>query len=114
MTLMYHNLGEDAMAEYYLSQIPELYFLKTEIAAAVRDGEDRMKEIRKTENVCLSTLAAMLALRLQAEEGTKQAAEYTKTADEIFRLFGNFEDQKDLAAMLRKKLADGTLLDFYE
>ncbi len=114
MALMYHNTGEDAMAEYYLSQIPELYFLKTEIAAAVRSGEDRMNEIRKTENVCLSTLAAMLALRIDEEKDPKKAEAYLKNAEKILTLYEKYEDQKAMAGMLKEKLKDGTILDFYK
>lgn len=114
MTLMYHNLGEDAMAEYYLDKIPELYFLKTEIAAAVGSGEDRMKEIRKTENVCLSTLAAMLALRIEEQKDPAKAKEDMKNAEQILSLYEKFEDQKGLASALKEKIKDGTVLDFYK
>ncbi len=112
--LTYHNIGEDAMAEYYLEKIPELYFLKTEIAAAVRQGEARMEEIRKTENVCLSTLAAMLALRIEEQDDKKLAKEYMKNAEEIMTLYEKFEDQRTMAGMLKEKIKDGTLLDFYK
>ena len=114
MTLMYHNLGEDAMAEYYLDKLPEIYFMKTEIAAAIRSGEDRMAEIRKTENVCLSTLAAMLALRIEEQKDKKVAKEYMKNAEDIMTLYEKYEDQKTLASMLKEKIKDGTLLDFYK
>lgn len=102
------------VAEYYLDKLPEIYFMKTEIAAAVRSGEDRMAEIRKTENVCLSTLTAMLALRIEEQDDKKLAKEYMKNAEEIMTLYEKFEDQKTMAGMLKKKIKDGTLLDFYK
>ena len=114
MTLMYHNHGEDAMAEYYLDKLPEIYFMKTEIAAAIRSGEDRMAEIRKTENVCLSTLAAMLALRIEEQKDKKLAKEYMKNAEDIMSLYEKYEDKKTLASMRKEKLKEGTLLDCYK
>lgn len=114
MALMYHNTGEEAMAEYYLEKLPEIYFMKTEIAAAIRSGDDRMREIRKTENVCLSTLAAMLALRIEEEKNQSEAGRLMQNADRILSLYENFEDQKALAEMLRNKIKDGTVLDFYK
>ena len=82
--------------------------------AVHRSGEDRMAEIRKTENVCLSTLTAMLALRIEEQDDKKHAKEYMKNAEEIMTLYEKFEDQKTMAGMLKKKIKDGTLLDFYK
>ena len=56
-------VGEKAMAEKCLARLPELYFLKTEYAAFLREGEAGMEELRTTEDVCYGILAAMLALR---------------------------------------------------
>jgi len=57
--------GETAMAEHYLAQLPELYSLKTELAAWLRTGAARREEARKTELVCCRILTEMLALRLE-------------------------------------------------
>ena len=63
LALTYGAVGEKAMAEKCLARLPELYFLKTEYAAFLREGEAGMEELRKTEDVCYGILAAMLALR---------------------------------------------------
>ena len=94
--------GEKALAEQYLARLPELYFLKTEVAAFLLEGEARLAEIRKTEEVCTEILAAMLALR--AEDGPggrersaallrellavyRQLPEHASHADELQRLY---------------------------
>lgn len=98
--------GERALAERYLARLPELYFLKTEVAAFLKDGEARLAEIRKTEEVCAEILAAMLAL--QAKDGPggrercaallrellavyRQLPEHASHADELQRLFDSDE-----------------------
>ena len=69
-----HANGENAMAEHYLALLPEVYFLKTEIAAFICSGEAQLEEIRKTENVCFRILTSMLALRMRREDDEKYRA----------------------------------------
>ena len=98
--------GEKALAEQYLARLPELYFLKTEVAAFLKDGEARLAEIRKTEEVCAEILAAMLALRAKDGPGGRercaallrellavyrQLPEHASHADELQRLFDSDE-----------------------
>ena len=102
LALSCHAAGEQALAEQYLARLPELYFLKTEYAAFLREGEAGLEELRKTEEVCTEILAAMLALRERRgdPEGPRCAAllrellavyrqlpEHASHADELQRLF---------------------------
>ena len=104
----YRDRGEAAMAARCVEALPELYFLKTEIAAAVYSGEKQREAIRKTETVCLSTLAAML--KLWEKLGDREAA---ALAEELLALFARREAYRPLAERLRAEFADGSLLDFY-
>lgn len=102
-----HIIGENAMAEHYLAKIPELYFLKTEIAALVRRGDAQLEEIRKTENVCFSTLTEMLALRM-GREGSERCRELAR---QLLALYGEIDgDHRDHAQKLETMLENGTIL----
>lgn len=103
-----HAVGEDAMAEAYLGAIPELYFLKTEIAAAIRRGDARQEAIRTTERVCIGTLAAMLALR--SEEGGAAAGD---AFEALLAFARRFPEHRALADRLVTELESGAILDFY-
>lgn len=48
-----HGIGEQAMAEHYLARMPELYFLKNEVAAGILDGKAR-PERSKGRRTCVS------------------------------------------------------------
>ncbi len=114
LALTYKNTGENAMAEHFLSMLPELYFLKTEIAAYIKEGHEKLVEIRKTEDVCLSTLISMLAMRINAENSPAIKESYKEFAHMLLDLYSDFDDQKEHAAKLRAGLEDGSVLDFYK
>ena len=96
-----HVNGENAMAEHYLETIPELYFLKTEIAAVIRSGDAQLEEIRKTENVCLTTLTTMLALRMRREGDEK----YRAVAHALFEAYTSIDpEHADHAEALKSML----------
>lgn len=95
--------GDRLLAEHYLAKIPELYFLKTEIAATLRQGDDQLEEIRKTENVCFRILTTMLSLRMQRDG----EARYHALARELLTLYGNLdEDHREHARQLELLLDD--------
>ena len=104
-----HAIGENAMAEHYLAKLPELYFLKTEVAAAIRTGEPQLAEIRKTENVCFRILSEMLALRM-GREGRER---YQSLARDLLALYGSIDaDHRDHAEKLAAMLEDGSIAEF--
>lgn len=108
----YHARGEDAMARRCLDALPELYFLKTEIAAAISAGEAQLEAIRTTETVCLTTILAMLALRARRAPSERAAQEALAKA--LLSLFGEREEYRALAERLAAEWEADTLLDFYK
>ena len=113
MAQTWHALGEDAMAARCLDGMPELYFLKTEIAAAIGSGERQLEAIRTTERVCLGTLTAMLALRVQRAREPQTQKKYGELAQSVLALFAAQEEYRSCAEHLKEEWHSGTILDFY-
>lgn len=108
----YHKLGQHAMAAHYLSQIPELYFLKTEIAAVILDGKEQQNAIAKTEKTCFGILLAMLLISKEkaADENLERGCDEQEQLliRAYARLFG-----EDAAARIHAQYKDRSLLDIY-
>ena len=108
----YHRLGQHAMAAHYLSQIPELYFLKTEIAAVILDGKAQQDAIAKTEKTCFGILLAMLLVskvKPSAGHSDQDVDDLEQLLAQAYaRLFG-----KDAAARIHEQYKDQSLLDIY-
>ena len=102
--------GERRMAEHYLSRLPELYFLKTEVAAAILEGEEQKDEIRKTEDVCLWTLCAMIKRR---EAISEDGARFSDLFDRVIDLFRAFPEYAPLADRVDKSLRDADVNELY-
>ena len=96
------------MARHYLSQLPELYFLKSEYAALLGQGDVALEELRKTEGVCLEILMAMLALRKE-----RFGQETEETASGLLPLYTGFPEHRDQAKELGERFRRGTLLDCF-
>ena len=92
MAETYHAIGEQAMAEHYLSQIPELYFLQTEIAAAIKTGAAQHEEIVKTEDVCLGTLISMLTLRISLTAENEKRAGLQEIGRDLLTIYQSFPE----------------------
>lgn len=108
----YHRLGQHAMAAHYLSQIPELYFLKTEIAAIVLDGKEQQDAISKTEKTCFGILLAILLIS-KAKPSAGHSGQDADDLEQLLiqayaRLFG-----EDAAERIHKQYKDRSLMDFY-
>jgi len=100
MALTCHAVGEQAMAEHYLAQLPELYFLKTEIAAAVRSGEAQMEEIGKTDDVCLRILTEMISLRETLAESEEDRERFRGLGCAMLDLFRQHPEYRGQAESL--------------
>lgn len=108
-----HAAGEESLARQYWRRLPELYFLKTEVAAALTRGDEQMNEIRKTEQVCLGILQAMLALR-EAHAGEAERGALQALSDGLLALYSRFPEHEETLGRLRAAFDRGELLTFYE
>ena len=104
LTLSCYYSGEHGMAEHYLAELPELYFLKTEIAAEIRTGEAQRIEIEKTENICIGTLGAMLKLREIREQDPEEKEKMQDLLQTFLELFRNDRTFHDRAERIAKDL----------
>ena len=109
----YHSMGEQAMAEFYLSQIPGLHFCYYEIAAAIKRGQERMENIEKTENLCIDKLICALWMRRQEAEGLKRA-EIDHQAREMFAFFKAYPDYVQITETMEKLWNEGTIMQIYQ
>lgn len=108
-----HAAGEEAMARQYWQRLPELYFLKNEIAAALTRGDEQLSEIRKTERVCLGILQAMLALREEREDAGAHR-ELRALSEELLVLYDRFPEHEEALRKLRAARDRAELLTFYQ
>ena len=113
LALTSHRIGEQAMAENYLCRLPELYFLKTEIASLILSGEAQKAEIEKTEDVCMGTLAAMLKLREELASGPQAKEELRKLREDFLDVFARDPREKERAERIRRQLAESSIEEIY-
>lgn len=111
LSLACHEAGQQTAAENYLSQLPELYFLKTEVAAAVSGGEGQLEQIGKTERTAVGIFVNMLALRASLA-GTGEGGRYTDLARALLELLGGYEEYAQLSGRLTERLERGELPEF--
>ena len=114
LALTCRRAGQPAMAEAYLSRLPELYFLKTEIAAAVRSGDARAKEVEKTETICLWTLGAMLKLREADAASVKERTRLQSLRAAYLDLFAASPDHSERARRIAARLEETAPEDLYQ
>ncbi len=108
----YHRLGENAMAEHYLSQIPELYFLRTEIASVILSGKEQEKAIAKTEKTCFGILLAMCLLSREGKAAGCSEGEVDKLEELLIEAYALLFGQAAAKGM-HEKYQDKSLLDTY-
>jgi len=99
--------GEQAMAEHYLSRMPELYFLKNEVAAGIRSGAAQAEQIEAAESVCIRILLEMLALRAQDAPAAARSV-LDGIAAGLTELYRAFPEHRDwLNGLDRRRAARG-------
>lgn len=108
-----HNVGDQALAERYLRQLPDLCFLKAEIAAMILSGEAQKQAIQRTEEICLATFCAMLALRLRLMENDSEREQLQGLLDELLALFSRIPAFCALADSIAEAVNTSQLLTFY-
>lgn len=109
----YHSMGEQAMAEFYLAKIPGLHFLYDEIAAAIKRGEARIENIRKTENLCIDKLICALWMRREEAKGSK-IREIDRQAREMFEFFKRYPEYTEVAEEMERIWNEGAIMEIYQ
>ena len=109
----YHGMGEQAMAEYYLAQIPGLHFLYYEIAAAVKRGKERITNVEKLEDLCIDKLICALWMRREETDGEKRA-EIDRQASEMFTFLNSYPDYAHIAEIMERLWNEGTIMKVYQ
>ena len=109
----YHSMGEQAMAEFYLSKIPGLHFLCYEIAAAIKQGEERIENAKKTEDFCIDKLICALWMRREEANGMKRAA-IDRQAREMFAFFKRYPDYAHTAKIMERLWNEDAISKIYQ
>ena len=109
----YHSMGEQAMAEYYVNQIPALHFLQYEIAAGISSGKTRLEYVEKTEDLCIYTLVCMLCLRKLEAQDEQAAAAVEHQAQELFSVLKRYPSYEKTAAVSEDHWNTGAIMENY-
>ena len=109
----YHGMGEQAMAEYYLAKIPALHFLYYEIAAAIKQGKDRIANVEKLEDLCIDKLICALWMRREEADEAKRA-EIDRQAHEMFSNFKAYPAYVQITEMMEQRWNEGTIMKIYQ
>ena len=109
----YHNMGEQAMAEYYLKKLPALHFQYYEIAAAIKRGKARLEEVKKAEDLCIDKLICMLWMRREEANAREQEA-IDRQAREMLAFFKGYPMYEKIAGIMEGLWNDGTIMKIYQ
>ena len=110
----YHSMGEQAMAEAYLAKIPGLNFLYYEVAAAIRRGEARIKEIKAVESICIDKLICALWMRREEAANAQETAAIDRQAHEMLAFFKAYPMYRHIAELMEKYWDDGSIMGLYQ
>ena len=112
MAETYHSMDEQAMAEAYLARIPALHFMYYEIAAAIKTGAERLKNVESAESLCIDKLISMLWLRRE-EASAAEKAEIDAQARAMLSLFKAYPAYSHIAELMESAWNDGSIPDIY-
>ena len=108
----YHSMGEQAMAELYLTKIPALHFMYYEIAAALSTGEKRIENAARAEDLCIDKLFCILWMRRE-EANEKEREAIDRQAREMFACFKTYPTYRKTTEIMERRWARGDLMDIY-
>ncbi len=109
----YHNMGEQAMAEYYLRKIPALNFLYYEIAAAIKSGKERLEELESAESLCVDKLICALWMRRE-EAGEREREAIDRQAHEMLGFFKGYPQYRRIGEIMEDYWNGGTIMSIYQ
>ena len=113
MAETYHQMGEQAMAEYYLEKIPAVHFMYYEIAAAIKSGSDRIENVESAEDLCIDKLICMLWMRREeADEAGR--AEIDAQAHGLFDCFKRYPIYQRITEIMEQLWNNGTIMGIYQ
>lgn len=110
----YHSVGEQAMAEHYLSKIPALNFLYYEVAAGIKSGNERLGNIEMTEELCIDKLISALALRMEEAADENGKAAIDQQAREMLGFFRKYPAYGKIAEIMERHWNDGSIKEWYQ
>ena len=110
----YHTLGEQAMAEYYLTKIPALHFFFYEIAAAIKAGPERLENVQKAEDLCIDKLICMLAMRKAEAKEDGAKAEIDRQARAMLTFFKSCPIYQDIAETMERLWEADAIMGIYQ
>ncbi len=110
----YHNMGEQAMAEFYLEKIPGLNFLYYEVAAAIKRGKERMENIGNTESLCVDKLICALWMRREEAGSDPERAAIDRQAREMLDFFKGYPMYRRIAEIMEGYWNDGSIMSIYQ
>ena len=110
----YHSMGEQAMAEAWLAKIPGLNFLYYEIAAAIKSGEERIREVENVESLCIDKLICALWMRREEAANAQETAAIDRQAHELLDFFKAYPMYRHIAEIMEKYWDDGTIMEIYQ
>lgn len=110
----YHSMGEQAMAEAYLERIPGLNFLYYEIAAAIRRGEARIREVESVESICIDKLICALWMRREEAANAQETAAIDRQAHEMLTFFKAYPMYRHIAEIMEKCWNEESIMEIYQ
>ena len=108
----YHSMGEQAMTESYLTRIPGLHFMYYEVAAAIKSGEARLRNIACAEDLCIDKLICMLWMRREEARAEERDA-IDAQARAMLALFKAYPVYRDMAERMEAAWNAGDIMDTY-
>lgn len=114
MAETYHGMGEQAMAELYLEKIPSVHFQYYEIAAAIKSGAERIKNVECAEDLCIDKLICMLWMRREEAKDAQAVAAIDRQAQEMFAFFKTCPIYRQITEGMEKSWNEGTIPEIYQ
>ncbi len=114
MAETYHKMGEQAMAELYLEKIPAVHFMYYEIAATIKSGEERIKNIECAEDLCIDKLICMLWMRREEAKTAEEIAVIDRQAQTLFDCFRHFPPYQKITEIMEDYWNSGTIMEIYQ
>lgn len=114
MAETYHKMGEQAMAELYLEKIPGVHFMYYEIAAAIKTGAERIKNIECAEDLCIDKLVCMLWMRRLEAKTADEIDAIDCQAHALFDCFKRFPPYRECTEIMEDYWNSGRIMEIYQ